>query len=37
MFCMRPNELCLRQGRQVQLPEELRLRQVEDAEVATGR
>ena len=37
MFCMRPNELCVRQGRQVQLPEELRLRQVEGAEVETGR
>ena len=31
MFCVRTNELFLRQGRQVQLPEGLCLRQIEDA------
>ena len=36
MYCVRPNELCVRQGREVQLPEELRVRQVEGAEVAPG-
>lgn len=37
MLCMRTHELFVRQGRQVQLPEGLPLRQVEDAEVAPGR
>jgi hypothetical protein len=36
MFCVRANELFLRQGRQVQLSEGLRLCQVEAAEVASA-
>ena len=37
MFRVRTNELFVRQGRQVQLPEGLRLRQGEAAEIAPGR
>ena len=37
MFCVRTDELFVRQGGQVQLSEGLRLRQGEAAKVAPGR